>query len=420
MAREDVWAEIVARLRSQQRVSGDFAGVHICPAENADVPDTDEARLVVLHPKVSHARKTESPAWEFVKNATERKGGANRVHRNMVVYLAADETRLAELEIAVRDFLGWSHVLDNEADLDLSINQKQQATQRKEQAGSTVESRLLQVFVWALVPHQPDPSAPFEIRESKVEGESTSLAPRVSRRLGNDGDLATRQAAASIRLAIQRVPRIWEAGHVSVGELWKIYATYPYMPRLRDRSVLDVGVTDQPMLWQNDGFALAASYDEANQRYVDLVAGSDADNYVVSDTTLLVKPEFAEAQLQAEAVQAAAPTPEPHAQSADAVQGTESPSSTGEDRGVDIGYRAVDLKTRFYGVKTLRSEKMAADFKSVMDEVVNHFRDESGTDVTVKIEIEATDDAGFGDSQVRTVSENARTLKFDESGFEES
>ncbi len=39
------------------------------------------------------------------------------------------------------------------------------------------------------------------------------------------------------------------------------------MPRLRDRSVLDEGILDLPMIWQTDAFALAAGYDEAADRY---------------------------------------------------------------------------------------------------------------------------------------------------------
>ena len=72
-----------------------------------------------------------------------------------------------------------THVLDNETDLDLTHNQKNQAGQRQAQADQTVTSRLLQTFTWALVPAQPDPGAPFVIRETKVEGQSDSLAERV-------------------------------------------------------------------------------------------------------------------------------------------------------------------------------------------------------------------------------------------------
>ena len=51
--------------------------------------------------------------------------------------------------------------------------------------------------------------------------------------------------------------------------------------------------------------------------------------------------------------------------------------------------------------------------------MIAHLR-EPGTKLVVKIEIEATDTSGFDEGKVRTVSENAKTLKFDQSGFEES
>ena len=59
------------------------------------------------------------------------------------------------------------------------------------------------------------------------------------------------------------------------------------------------------------------------------------------------------------------------------------------------------------------------DFKNVADEIIANLRDD-GTELVVKIEIEATKPTGFEESQVRTLSENAQTLKFDQSGFEES
>ncbi|BBY07103.1 DUF499 domain-containing protein [Mycobacterium noviomagense] len=402
--KEDVWAEIVRRLQSQARTRGDFAGVHVCPETNADIPDTDEARLVILHPKVAHKRGTESAAKDFAKNATEHRGSANRTNRNMVVYLAADEARLEELESAARDYLGWNHVLINEADLDLTTNQKNQATQRRGQADQTVTSRLLQTFTWALVPAQPDPGAPFVIRETKIEGQSESLAERVSRRLGSDGDLSTRQAAATIRLAINKVPQIWKDGHVSLGSLWALYCQYPYMPRLRDRRVLDEGIVDMPMLWQTDAFALATCFDEAAGRYISLWTPDDKGAAPpATDSLLIVHPEIAVKQREAEA-----PAPEAPKEHEPGPIPTPRP---------DIAFPPA--KTRFYGVKTLSPDKIALDFKNIAEEVIAHLRDE-GTDLVVKIEIEATAAVGFEESKIRTVSENAKTLKFDQSGFEES
>lgn len=86
-------------------------------------------------------------------------------------------------------------------------------------------------------------------------------------------------------------------------------------------------------------------------------------------------------------------------------------------RAVDFVYPSA--KTRFFGVKTLNSDKVALDFKNVAEEVLAHLRS-GDTNLTVRIEIEAIDGAGFDEAKIRTVSENAKTLKFDQAGFEES
>lgn len=405
--KEDVWAEIVRRLQAQARTRGDFAGVHVCPETNADIPDTDEARLVILHPKVAHKRGTESLAKEFARQSTEQRGSANRANRNMLVYLAADEARLEELDNATRDYLGWTHVLANEADLDLTQNQKNQATQRQSQADQTVISRLLQTFTWALVPAQPDAGAPFIVRETKVEGQSESLAERVSRRLGNDGDLSIRQAAVNVRLAINKVPQIWNSGHVTLGALWSLYCQYPYMPRLRDRKVLQDGVLDLPMIWQTDAFALATGFDEATGRYIGLWIPTDTNAAPsATDALLLVRPDIAVKQRDEET-----PSDEPN----EAPQQEAKPGIPAGSPKVDVGFPP--SKTRFYGVKTLSSDKIALDFKNVADEIIANLR-EQGIDLVVKIEIEAVDTNGFDENKIRTLSENAKTLKFDQSGFE--
>jgi predicted AAA+ superfamily ATPase len=409
--KEDVWSEIVRRLQNQARTRGDFAGVHVCPETSGDIPDTDEARLVILHPKVAHKRGADSAAKDFAQKATEQRGSANRTNRNMLVYLAADDARLEELDTATRDYLGWAHVLANEADLDLTQNQKNQAAQRQAQANQTVTSRLLQTFTWALVPAQPDPSAPFLIRETKVEGQSESLAERVSRRLGNDGDLSSRQAAATIRLAIGKVPQIWKDAHVSLGALWGLYRQYPYMPRLRNRRVLDEGIVDMPLIWQTDAFALANGYDESAGRYIGLWTPEDKGAApAATDSLLIVRPDIAAKQRNAE-LHAAHGKPSPTSEEEAAKHFESDPEDP------SVLYRK--FKTRFFGVKTLNSDKIAFDFKNIADEIIANLRDD-GTELVVKIEIEATKPTGFEESQVRTLSENAQTLKFDQSSFEES
>lgn len=411
---EDVWKEIRERLAGQARTRGDFAGVHVCPEDSADVPDVDEARLVILHPKVVHKRKdAASAALDLARQITEHRGTSNRTHRNMLVYLAADSDRMAELDSAVREYLGWSHVLQHEADLDLTQNQKNQATQKKTQASATIDARLLQTFVWALVPTAPDPGQPFVIKETKVEGQAPALAERVSRKLGSDGDLSTRQSASNIRLSIGRVPKIWEHGHVALGDLWGLYAQYPYMPRLRDRSVLAEGILDLPLNWIIDAFALATAYEDG--RYVNLWIPTDGGQAppATSDSVLIVRPDVAQQQRHDDEKTSAGElqtTP-----SDNVAVDSESPLETAVN--VELGVLP-KAETRFFGVKTLNPDRYAMEFKSIADEVIAHLR-EHGVQLEIRIEIEAHKTTGFGDSQRRTVTENARTLKFDQAGFAE-
>jgi hypothetical protein len=58
--------------------------------------------------------------------------------------------------------------------------------------------------------------------------------------------------------------------------------------------------------------------------------------------------------------------------------------------------------------------------KKLADEVLGPLGATPGVTLNVTIEIEATTTAGFDDAKVRTVSENAATLKFEQRGFEEN
>jgi hypothetical protein len=79
-----------------------FGAVTIAPEGTGDIPDGDEARLVILHPRLTLQRNgVESPAQAFAREALTTRGSAQRRHRNALVFLAPDARRMLELEAAV-------------------------------------------------------------------------------------------------------------------------------------------------------------------------------------------------------------------------------------------------------------------------------------------------------------------------------
>ena len=75
-------------------------------------------------------------------------------------------------------------------------------------------------------------------------------------------------------------------------------------------------------------------------------------------------------------------------------------------------------KTRYFGARTLDAERCAPDFGKINTEVLQHLAAQAGLELHVRIDIEAHAREGFDDSRIRTVPENAMTLKFDQSSFE--
>jgi hypothetical protein len=74
--------------------------------------------------------------------------------------------------------------------------------------------------------------------------------------------------------------------------------------------------------------------------------------------------------------------------------------------------------TRFYGTVTLDSTRLGRDAGRIAEEVLSHLASLQGAKAEVTLDIEVRVPDGVPDNVVRTVTENCRTLKFDNQGFE--
>jgi hypothetical protein len=75
---------------------------------------------------------------------------------------------------------------------------------------------------------------------------------------------------------------------------------------------------------------------------------------------------------------------------------------------------------RFHGVKQVDPVRLSGEAGTIANEIVQHLTKLPTSEVEVTIEIAATSDEEIPDDVQRTVTENAKTLKFDQFGFEES
>ncbi len=415
---DDVQDELLRRLRNAARQRGDFAAVHAAPGSGSDVPDEREARLVLLGPGHSHSSKaTDSAARHHAEALLDSRGASPRTYRNALVFLAPDATRLNELDQAAREYLAWKSIEDERDTLGLDSFQANQAKTRREQFDDTVEQRIPETYIWLIVPEQPDPQGIptwSEIRLQSQGPAQEALAVRAAKKLRNEELLITQMAGTRLRMELDRIP-LWRGDHVNLKQLGDDFAKYLYLPRLRGSDVLLLAIEQgvSQLTWESETFGYADSWDLTRNAYRGLQTGQSIRALLDADS-LLVKPEAARRQL--DAVQPPSVVrPEPQQPNSGL-----SPQPSITEPFPQQPRPSPKRPRRFYGSATLSDpNRLASRSKEIADAIVQHLTSLVGTNVRITIEISADIPDGVPEHVVRTVTENSRTLKFDQAGFED-
>jgi hypothetical protein len=256
-----------------------------------------------------------------------------------------------------------------------------------------------------LVPEQTNPQAAVEYKALKLSGQD-ALAVRASKKLRSDELMVVALGGTRLRMELDRVP-LWRGDHVPIKQLADDFARYLYLPRLRDSTVLAGAIHDGCALltWERDTFAYAESYDESAKRYRGLRGGQNV-LVAAGDAGLLVKPEIARGQIDAETVPTPGPMPGP------------GPSPDPGPAPVPPGPKPHPLPTRFFATVDVDSDRPSRDVGKIADEVIVHLSTLPRASVRVTVEIEANAPGGVSEQVQRVVTENCRTLKFKSHGFE--
>jgi hypothetical protein len=384
------------RLAALQRERADFRAIHPCLV-SADIPDDDSVRLVVLSPTETHAaRKSESAAMSAAAEILDRRGNTPRLFKNMLVFVAADADTLPSLEQEERRYLAWDSVLADKRALNLDQHQQEQAQQSRDRANETVGLRLNEAYSWVLVPTQAEATGSVALVATRIPGTESSSV-RASRKLRSDEQLITRWSPQLLRLELDK--HLWaDEPHLGLKKLWDYLAKYPYLPRLRDSEVLVDTVREG--VRREELFAYATG--EHNGTYSGLIFGEASGAIYFDSASLVVKPDVARSHsTRVQRPVTGAPTLLDASTPTTHVAGAISP-------------------TRFHATISLDPGRVGLEASRIAEEVISHLTGLLGTDVEVVIEIEARHNAGgFPPTVVRNVTENARTLKFKDAGFED-
>ena len=390
---DKVVAELEERLRKDLKSTGDFNRIHAMPQTGADVPDDLDARLVVLGVNHPYSKDGNSAAEIAAKAILETRGNTPRLYRNTLVFLAADKTRLQELGEAARKYLAWESILAEKQQLNLSPYQVTQAETQRTAADSAVTARLPETYQLLLVPVQNSTQAAISWEMLRLSGQD-ALAVRASKKLRSEELYLTSFAPTRLRMALDRVP-LWRGDHVAVKQLVEDFARYLYLPRLRDSTVLLHAIRDGVSLltWTQDSYGFADSFDEGAGRYKGLRGGQMVSLADAHAPGLVVKPDVATKQMDAER---SAPIPgsapaQPGREDIIPAHGKPGDTHPGNPQSV------IAKPTRFHGSVTLDTARVGRDASKIADEVIAHLAGLVGATVTVTLEVAAeVRDGGAG------------------------
>ena len=420
----DVEYEIETRLRSLRK-EAPFAGIHICPASSLDVPDEQTARLVILRPSDEYkATNQNNAAMTAVTDILNNRGNTPRIYRNMLAFIAPDQDLMASLKQAVRLYIAWKSIKDDSEDLNLDAAQNRETQNNLHRANETVDARIKEAYCWLLVPYI-DKNVDMKTivwDAITIRGGNESIIQKAAKKMRQNEAIIERWAPALLRMELDNI--LWrESDNIAIKQLWEYLCTYCYLPRLANENVLIDAI--QAGVNSAEYFAIASGFD--GTRYIDL----KFNQYVgfIEKSGYLVKVDVAQKQFAEEAAK--------HQAEADAAarldgSATVPTNASGEGRFVytpsnegsairedNTPSVSTPKNRRFFMSADLDTTRINRDVQKYVEEIIQHLTSVDGAKVTVSLEVQAESDEGFTQQTVRTISENCRTLRVRDSGFEE-
>ena len=385
---------------------GHFDAVQVLRGGSGDVPDeAGGVRAVVLGVEHPHTGRDGSGALTEAGDILLHRGSSPRVYRNVLVFLAAEARQLDNLQDAMRAVLAWEGIVRDTERLNLTQSDSALAKAKLAEARETLRARLRESWCYLLYPVQDRPGSEITWISGKVAARD-GLLGRASKRLVDEEALMPELGPARLDRVLRKY--IWgDKPHLSLKDLWDYANRYVYLPRLKSRSVLVRTVETAIGNVLPGPFAYAEGWDEGAGTYRGLMIENAANARVVIDSeSVIVRSEIAEANRPAPPARPDRPYPIPErSPPSKDVRDTDDPKPPAPP---DIEAKP----TRFAGTVMVSADRPVREIHRIVEGVVEQLTTLPGSEVSLKLEIDAEVPAGLDRAKVRTLIENANTLGF--------
>ena len=386
-----------------------FRSVELCPESSSAVPDNDTVRFVIVGPErqLQTRQSDADTTTPFVNDIVLNRGDAARIRRNTVVFIAAKSDDLRTLRRTAKSHLAWDSMLNGETKLQLSGARVAEVTNHIRTTRGQIHNDLTRAYRWVLAPAQRDPQqARFTLNPVSTRAQETAEIVRsADQKLVEDEKLVDEIAPSQLARLLKTYVWDKERDHIDVEELWSLFTSHVYLPRLRNKAVLQNAI-ERGTVAGDFGYADGFDGDNyENLRFKEPI-GSTHQNALYDVAALVVDPEMAEVRKQLESEI----TPEPETQfispPVEGGPGEGEPISPPKPKPEKSG------PSRVTATKRLQGDISLDDVSEIQAEIVRNLRDDGG-EVTVTITVAASKSGGFSQNTIRSIRENGSSLQLE-------
>ncbi|MEQ8354149.1 MAG: DUF499 domain-containing protein [Kiloniellaceae bacterium] len=415
---DDADAEIIGILRKEQGQKGGFHRVHAAPDNLIDVDDARAIALVIVPPSHPHVLKSpdQTPAERIIVDTLQRRGAGQRRFRNALIFVAPDENGLDTCREVARKYLAWnSIVIDEEMAKGLTRAQFDDAKERARQMAEALAQRVRSTWSHVLYPgpsqdgdNGSGPAAGFELEHNSVVNRAPGrpIAQVVYEKLKATSVIIEELGPDTLMAELSKV---WDDSkpHIEAATLLDWFASYVYLPRLRDDATLTLSI--EKLIGKIDSqVAFAERFDSESGEYEGVslwtanLGSNTAQGLLVWRNVLPEKRSTG-----SEEGEEAGPQPVPGG-----------PNGGGEPTPGGGGSKQ---PRRFFGSIPLDPDKAGLQVAKIAEEILFELERPGGATLKLTLEIEASASGGYPEDVVDVVRSNLRDLKIkpEDAGFEE-